>query len=118
MRTLLSVMQTCSTHDATSRFTGSLAFSVAYGIRVDTPDNELFRTYSDVFHAMVEAMVPGTFLVDVFPFRESNRLLKRRVWAGVNLPQSSTYLRGSPVYGFTGSRTESKAGSTWPKRAQ
>ena len=66
-------MPTRSTHDATSRLTGSLAFSIAYGIQVDTPDNEIFRTYSEVLHAMVEAMIPGTFLVDVFPFRKSNR---------------------------------------------
>ena len=111
-------MPTRSTHDATSRLTGSLAFSIAYGIQVDTPDNELFRAYTEVLHAMVEALVPGTFLVDVLPFRESNRLPMRELWAGVDLPQSSTYLRGSPVYGSTGSQTGLKAASTWLNRAQ
>ena len=111
-------MLTNSTHDAIPRLNGSLAFSIAYGIQVDTPDNEIFRTYTNVIDAMAEALVPGSFLVDVFPFRESNRLLKRELWAGVDLPQSSTYLRGSPAYGFTGSQTGSKAAITWPKRAQ
>ena len=66
-------MPTRSTHDVTHRLNGSLAFSIAYGIQVDTPDNELFRTYTEVVDAIAEALVPGSFLVDVFPFRESNR---------------------------------------------
>jgi hypothetical protein len=118
--TSLSVMQTRTTHNATSRLTGSLAFSIAYGIRVDNLDNEFLRTYTKVLHDLFEAMVPGTFLIDVLPFRESNRLGGGcgREMTDDNLPQSSIYLRGSPVHDSTESQTRLTAASTWPKPAQ
>jgi hypothetical protein len=112
--TPLLVIPTRSTHDSTSRLTGSLAFSIAYGIRVDTPDNEFFRTYNEVLRPMFEVMVPGMFLVDVLPFRESNRLSVGfgRELADGGLPQSNTYLRGSPVHDSTESQTRLTAAST------
>jgi len=55
-----------------SRLTGSLALSIAYGIQADTPDNEFFRMYEEMLEGVNEASVPGTFLVDVLPHRESN----------------------------------------------
>ena len=60
----------CLTSNATSRLTGSLALSIAYGIRADTPDNEFICMYEEALEAAREALVPGTFLVDVLPLRE------------------------------------------------
>ena len=74
MRTPLLVIPVCSIHDAIHRLTGSLALSIAYGIEAENPDNEFFRMYHDVLGAISEALVPGTFLVDVFPLRGSSRL--------------------------------------------
>lgn len=52
-----------------ARLTGSLALSIAYGIRADTPDNEFIRMYEEMLEASKGPMVPGTFLVDIFPLR-------------------------------------------------
>ena len=57
---------------ATSSLTGSLALSIAYGIQADTPENEFFCMYKGVLGAVNEASVPGTFIVDVIPFRGSS----------------------------------------------
>ena len=54
--------------------TGSLALSIAYGIRAETPENEFFCMYKGVLEAVNEASVPGTFIVDILPFRGSSRL--------------------------------------------
>ena len=55
--------------NATSRLTGSLALSIAYGIRADTPHNEFILKYEEILKALQEGLVPATFLVDIFPFR-------------------------------------------------
>lgn len=60
--------------DTVSRLTGSLALSIAYGIRADTPDNEFFRGYKNALGGLTEASVPGTFLIDILPFRGYNHL--------------------------------------------
>ena len=67
-------MMTRLTIGATSRLTGSLALSIAYGIRADTLDNEFLRMYEEMLGAAREALVPGTFLVDVLPFRKPDPL--------------------------------------------
>ena len=61
-----------SIYNTTSRLTGSLALSIAYGIEADTKDNEFFRLNREMLHDFDEACVPGTFLVDVLPFRGSS----------------------------------------------
>ena len=96
-------MLTCSIYDQTPRLTGSLALSIAYGIQADNADNEFFRTFKEMLDAMTEAVMPGTFLVDVLPFRESNRwiIFRGRALTDGGLPQSSTYLPGSQVYDST-----------------
>ncbi|KAF9783497.1 cytochrome P450 [Thelephora terrestris] len=48
--------------------TGSLALSIAYGIRADTPHNEFILMYEKMLKTAQEGLVPGTFLVDMFPF--------------------------------------------------
>jgi len=88
------------------RLTGSLALSVAYGIQADTPNNEFFRLYEDMLEGVNEASVPGTFLVDVIPARESNQIAGRRKKTNDGFPQSSICLRGSLVYGSTRVQTK------------
>ena len=63
-----------SIHSTTSRITGSLALSIAYGIQADTPDDKYLRLFREMMRSFTEASVPGTFVVDVLPFRESNHL--------------------------------------------
>ena len=63
-----------SIHSVTSRITGSLALSIAYGIQADTPDDKYLRLFREMMRSFTEASVPGTFVVDVLPFRESNHL--------------------------------------------
>ena len=58
------------TSASTSRLTGSLALSIAYGIRTDTPNNKFICMYEDMMNAARGPMVPGTFLVDILPPRE------------------------------------------------
>ena len=58
----------------TCRLTGSLALSIAYGIQADTPDNEFFHMFEEAVEEGNEASVPGAFLVDVIPLRESHPL--------------------------------------------
>ena len=85
------------------RLTGSLALSIAYGIQVDTPDNEFFHLFEEAVEAANEALVPGAFLVDIIPPRESHRLIVGcgRTLTSDRPPQSGICLRGSPVYGST-----------------
>ena len=61
------------TYNTASRFTGSLALSIAYGVEIETKDNKFFRLYKEMAHDFDRACVPGTFLVDVLPFRGSSR---------------------------------------------
>lgn len=63
------VMLICLTPNAIYRLTGSLALSVAYGIRADTRDNEFIRTYEDMLEVAQKGLVPGAFIVDVLPLR-------------------------------------------------
>ena len=67
-------MLTRPTPTTTYRLTGSLALSIAYGIRADTPDNEFVRMYEEVLAVAREALLPGAFLVDVFPPRGPDSL--------------------------------------------
>lgn len=67
-------MATRLTLNATFRLTGSLALSIAYGIRADTLDNEFLRMYEEMLGAAREALVPGTFIVDVLPLRKPDHL--------------------------------------------
>ena len=66
------------TYDMKPRLTGSLALSIAYGIQVDAPDNEFFCLYKSFMDAMDESMVPGSFLVDLLPFRGSHMIALAR----------------------------------------
>ena len=50
--------------------TGSLALSITYGIRVDSPKNPYFSAAEDVLDHLEEAQVPGAFPVEFLPFRE------------------------------------------------
>ena len=50
--------------------TGSLALSITYDIRVDSPKNPYFSMADDVVKKLGEAQVPGAFLVELLPFRE------------------------------------------------
>ena len=50
--------------------TGSLALDIAYGIRVDSPDNPYFRAAEEVIEATEPAMIPGAFAAEFFPFRK------------------------------------------------
>ena len=63
-----------SIYSTTSRLTGSLALSIAYGIQADTPDDKYLRLYREMMRSFSEASVPGTFVVDVLPSRESSHL--------------------------------------------
>ena len=56
--------------------TGSLALSITYGIRVDSPKNPYFSTAEDVVEKLEEAQVPGAFPVEFLPFRECSWLRK------------------------------------------
>lgn len=60
--------------NVTYRFTGSLALSIAYGMQVDTTDNEFFRMFKELSAEAGEAMVLGAFLVDILPPRRCNYL--------------------------------------------
>ena len=57
-----------------ARLTGALALSIAYGVQVDTPDNEILRSFNEVTEALKAVLVPGAFLVDVLPPRRSGLL--------------------------------------------
>ena len=89
-------MLTRLTSGAASRLTGSLALSIAYGIRADTLDNEFICMYEEMFEGARKATVPGSFLVDVLPFRAPNPLSLDRGRASADdvLSQSSIYLHG------------------------
>ena len=50
--------------------TGSLALSITYGIRVDSPRNPYFSAAEDVVEKLEEAQIPGAFPVEFLPFRE------------------------------------------------
>ena len=50
--------------------TGSLALSITYGIRVDSPKNLYFNMAEDLVEKLGEAQVPGAFPVEFLPFRE------------------------------------------------
>jgi hypothetical protein len=74
VRLQLLVILTRLIYNNTSRLTGSLALSVAYGIRTETADNEYIRLYRKMINSLGRAVVPGAFVVDVFPPRESHPL--------------------------------------------
>ena len=66
------VIHTCFAYGTTLSLTGSLSLSVAYGIQAETPENEFFCMNNDILRAANEGAVPGTFIVDILPFREFN----------------------------------------------
>ena len=93
---LISVLA-CSPYDVKPRLTGSLALSIAYGIQADAPDNEFFCMYKLLLGAMNQVFVPGSFAVDILPFRGSYHLstsVRRRALTDGDLPQSSICLLG------------------------
>jgi hypothetical protein len=104
--------------NATSRLTGSLALSIAYGIRADTSHNEFILMYEKILKAAQEGLVPGTFFVDIFPFRMPDLASMgcRGISTDDDLSQSGIYLRGSPVCNSTRTQTGSKRTCTrlWP----
>ena len=57
-----------------TRLTGSLALSIAYGVQVDTLDDEILRLFNDAKEISNEVLVPGAFLVDIIPLRKSSHL--------------------------------------------
>ena len=61
-----------SIYNSSSRLTGSLALSVAYGIQTEDPDNEYLHLFREMIHSFAEASVPGTFVVDILPARTFN----------------------------------------------
>jgi len=54
--------------------TGSLALSISYDIQVDSPRNPYFDATEEALDAIQAALVPGAFLVEFLPFRESSLL--------------------------------------------
>ena len=50
--------------------TGSIALSIAYGIRVDSTENPYFRVAEETTESLQAALVPGAFPVEFLPFRE------------------------------------------------
>lgn len=50
--------------------TGSLALSIAYGIRVDSIENPYFRAAEEATESLQAALVPGAFPVEFLPIRE------------------------------------------------
>ncbi|KAF9648948.1 cytochrome P450 [Thelephora ganbajun] len=48
--------------------TGSLALSITYGIRVDSPKNPYFNAVEEMLETILPALVPGAFLVEFLPF--------------------------------------------------
>ena len=104
-------------YDSTSRLTGSLALSIAYGIHVCSPENEFLRLFREMQDAFEEASVPGTFLVDIFPLRGSGHLNTdhRRPLTYDDLPQSSIYPPGSPACDSTHLQTKPRTAWTRPK---
>jgi hypothetical protein len=113
-------MLTCLIYNTILRLTGSLALSIAYGIQADTPENEFFRMYKELLDAMTEASVPGAFLVDILPFRGSNRLsmVRGRALTDGDLPQSNTYPPGSQVCDSTRLQKKLSRTCTRPKLAR
>ena len=63
-----------------------MALSIAYGIQADAPDNEFLRLYKKLVDVMNESMVPGSFLVDLLPFRGSHRF----GWESANQRRAAT----------------------------
>jgi len=51
--------------------TGSIALSIAYDIQVDSTENPYFRIAEEALESLEEALVPGAFLVEFLPIRES-----------------------------------------------
>ena len=49
--------------------TGSLTLSIAYGVNIESESNKFFSASEDAMAAVDVAMLPGSFLVDVFPIR-------------------------------------------------
>ena len=50
--------------------TGSLALSITYDIRVDSPDNPYFDAAEEATESLQAALVPGAFPVEFLPFRK------------------------------------------------
>ena len=50
--------------------TGSLALSITYDIRVDSPENPFFHAAEEAIESIQAALVPGTFPVEFIPIRE------------------------------------------------
>lgn len=69
--------------------------------------------YKDLTAEASEAMVLGTFLVDILPFRGFDRLIMAytRALTVDDLPQSSIYLRGALVSGSTHAQTKLEGNS-------
>ena len=88
--------------------TGSLALSITYGIKVDSPTNPYFSTAEDVLEKLLEAQVPGAFPVEFLPFRECSWLRK--------LPKhdSSPVVRHFPSW-FPGGGARSYGGGVYKR---
>lgn len=54
--------------------TGSSIITIAYGIETLEEDDPYVATAEDVMVAVGESMLPGTFLVNLFPICEHFRL--------------------------------------------
>jgi len=48
---------------------GSLTLSVAYGVNVESENDDFYVASEDAMHAVDFALIPGTFLVDSLPIR-------------------------------------------------
>jgi len=51
---------------------GSLVLSIAYGMNVKSESDRYFLASEDAMAAIDLALLPGAFLVDVFPIRMSS----------------------------------------------
>lgn len=61
-------------HDHIQLATGSLALSITYDIRVDSPENPYFNAAEKALDTIQAALVPGAFPAEFLPFRLSSFL--------------------------------------------
>jgi hypothetical protein len=47
---------------------GETILSIAYGLDIEQKDDPYIQTSEEAVHALAVAAIPGTFLVDIFPF--------------------------------------------------
>ena len=84
--------------------TGSLMLSVAYGLNVESEEDEYYSASVEAMDA-VRVAIASNFLVDVFPIRAFfwPRFLPNNLITLVS-PQSNVFRNGSPGRGSSGSR--------------